>query len=246
MNERRTRRPEPEDEIVDEALVRKKKRPAAEDEDLDEAPRKKKKKKKKKQGSALAVKIGVYAGAGVLGLLLVVGLIWAVIKMATAPPAQPVANYEKFAMGDNEFAFEYPSGWVVRDFGLPGKREAEIKGGAATITIAENLTGSLVGDIANAANAGRNVDDDRLPVSQVHEMRKPKDSKSYKEEPAVTVMTRFGKARRSAYADGSKRGYRATVLMNQTALDIFCECRESDWQTLRPAFERVIESLGRN
>jgi hypothetical protein len=33
--------------------------------------------------------------------------------------------------------------------------------------------------------------------------------------------------------------------MHQTALDVYCECRAADWETLRPAFERVIESLGR-
>src|SRR5438034_402258 len=84
------------------------------------------------------------------------------------------------------------------------RREADIKGsGGASITVKENLAGSLVGDIAHAASGGRPVDDDHMPVAQVHEMRRPKDLPSYKEEPVVTVMTRFGKLRRSAYTDGS-------------------------------------------
>src|SRR5437870_3497415 len=93
-----------------------------------------------------------------------------------------------------------------------------------------------------AAAGGRPVDDDHLPVVQVHNMRRPKDMPNYKEEPGVTVATRFGKVRRSAYTDGSRRGYRATALLTQTAFDIFCECRASDWDTLRPAFEHVIET----
>jgi hypothetical protein len=247
MNERKIRRPEPEDEDLDEAPARKQRQPEPDEEEVDEAPvRKKKKKKKKKQGSSVAVKIGVYVGAGAVALALVIGLIWAIVRMATAPPAQPVTAWERFNMGDNQFAFDYPAGWRVKDFGLPGKREAEIKGSTATITIAENLTGSLVGDVANALNQGREVGDDRLPVSQVHEMRRPKDRASYKEEAPFTVMTKFGKARCSAYTDGSERGYRATVLMNQTALDIFCWCRGSDWETLRPAFDRIIASLARS
>jgi hypothetical protein len=119
-----------------------------------------------------------------------------------------------------------------------------IKGvGGATIDIKENLAGSLVGDIAGAFNQGNQPpSDDRLPVSKVHEQRRPEGAK---EEPAVTMETKFGKARCSAYTSGSKRGYRVTVLMHQTALDVFCECRASDWDVLRPAFDRFISSLGR-
>src|SRR5262249_18366693 len=118
-------------------------------------------------------------------------------------------------------------------------------GPSASINVKENLTGSLIGDIANAAARGKEVGEEFAPVARVHDMRRPKDSSSYREEAAVTVKTGFGDARRSAYIDGSKGGYRATVLMHRTALDIFCECRASDWDTLRPAFERVIESVGR-
>lgn len=245
MLERKPRRPEPEDlDDEDEAPVRKSRR-AERDDDEDDAPVKKKKKKQKPQAPAKWPKIAGFAAIGVVGVAFAVVIIWTVISLAGGgPPAQPVAAFAKFNTDGQEWGFDYSRGWQAAGYGLPGKREAEIKGNAATITVKENLAGSLVGDIARASDGGREVDDEFSPVAKVHELRKPKDSKTYKEEPAVTVMTRFGKARRSAYTDGSRKGYRATVLLNQTALDVFCDCRASDWDVLRPAFERSIESLG--
>ncbi|MCI0379780.1 MAG: hypothetical protein L0215_19545 [Gemmataceae bacterium] len=226
MYDRKTRRPERDDSDIDESLVRKKK------------------KKKKKPAAKPWPKIAALGGGGVVVLTL---LIWLLVKFtAGSPPVQPVTAWEKFSTEENEFGFEYPAGWNTKHHGLTGKREVDVIGpSGATVNIKENLTGSLIGDIAGAATGGRPVPDELSPVGRTHDMRQPKDTVSYKEEPAVTVMTRFGKARRSAYVDGSKRGYRATVLMHKTALDIFCECRESDWNTLRPAFDRLIESIGR-
>lgn len=239
---RRPRRPEPDDDD-DDAPVRKPRR-ADPDDDEDDAPVKKKK-KKKPQASAKWPKIVGFGAIGVVGVLFAGFIIWTVISLAGGgPPAQPVTAFAKFSTDGQEWGFDYPRGWQTASYGLPGKREAEIKGGSATITVKENLAGSLVGDIARATDGGREVPDELSPVARVHELRKPKDSKTYKEEEAVTVMTRFGKARRSAYTDGSRKGYRATVLLNQTALDVFCDCRASDWDALRPAFERAIETLG--
>ena len=225
----RTQRPEPDDREPAEAPVRKKK----------------KKKRKENQAPSRWPMLALMGGVGVVGLMLIGALVWAFVNFAGGgPPAPPVADWAKFSTEEEAFGFEYPARWGAKGYGIRDRREAEVKGNSATITIKENLAGSLVGDIANAADAGRPVDDDFAPVAKVHDLRRPQDSSSYKEEPAVTVMTRFGKARRSAYTDGSRRGYRATVLMRQTALDVFCDCRATDWDTLRPAFERVIESLG--
>ncbi len=201
-----------------------------------------KKKKKKKRAPA---RWPLYAGLGGGGAI-VVGLLVMVLLKYTGggPPAKPVTAWDKYSPNDTEFSLEYPADWRAESYGIRGRHEGYIKGGSATITIKENVTGSLVGDIANAANRGQPVDDEHTPVAKVHQLRRPQDSSSHKEEPAVSVMTKLGKARRSAYTDGSRRGYRATVLLRQTALDIFCECRESDWETLRPAFEHVIESVG--
>ncbi|MCI0682024.1 MAG: hypothetical protein L0Y71_07970 [Gemmataceae bacterium] len=228
--DRKTRRPEPDD---------------YDDEDDDRARKKKKKKKKPPASTTNWLKIAGFGGMGLVAVLFLVFIVWIIISLAGGgPPAQPVTEFAKFNSDGMEWGFEYPKGWQAAGYGLAGKREAEIKGPNATITVKENITGSLVGDVARALGGGQEPDDEFSPVAKVHDMRKPKDSKSYKEEPAVTVMTRFGKARRSAYTDGSRKGFRATVLLNQTALDVFCDCRASDWDALRPAFERSISTLG--
>jgi hypothetical protein len=219
--------------------------PMSEPDDGARAPgpvrKKKKKKQKEKKGpSRWPLLAGIAGGTVVLALL-----IWGVVKLTRgAPPAKPVTSWEKYSSDENDFGFDYPADWKASGYGIRGKREAEVKGEGATITLKENLVGSVVGDIGAALDRGQPTDDDHAPVAKVHELRRPKDSSSYREEKAVTVSTRLGKVRRSAYTDGSKRGYRATVLLHGTALDVFCECRASDWDTLRPAFEHVIESLG--
>jgi serine/threonine protein kinase len=210
---------------------RKAHRPEPEDDDYAEAAVRKKKKKR----ASPWLKITALAGGGVAALVMVISAI--VTLTRGAPPAQTVKAWDKFSTEENEFAFDYPRGWNARGYGLRGQREVEVKGPDGTITVKEYLTGSPVGDI-------KPVPDELSPVGQVHELRRPKDARSYQEGPAVTVMTKFGKARRSAYKDGAKRGYRATVLMHETALEVFCECRASDWDTLRPAFDHVIKSLG--
>jgi hypothetical protein len=226
----------------------RRRRPEIDDDDdfdRDEERRRKKKKKNKPAKNARWPMITAIVGGGVVTVGLLVVVIWAIVHAASGGAAvQPVTAWDRFNTDERGFAFEYPKGWRAKGYGIRDRREAEVKGaGGATINVKENLAGSLVGDIANAAAGGRPVDDDHLPVVSVHNMRRPKESSSYKEDEGVTLSTKLGKVRRSAYSDGSKRGYRVTVLLNQTALDIFCECRASDWDTLRPAFEHVIDSL---
>jgi hypothetical protein len=218
-------------------------RPPEPEEGAPAQPVPRKKKKKKKQARARWL---VYAGLGALGVAALVVTVWVVVSlMRGSPPARPVTAWENHTTTENEFSFDYPAGWNAKEYGIRGRRHVEVTGGSATINVKENLAGSLVGDITRAVNRGQPVPEERSPVAQVHELRRPTEPSSYKEEPAVTVTTRFGNARRSVYTDGSKRGYRATVLMHRTALDVYCECPASDWDTLRPAFERVIASLGR-
>jgi hypothetical protein len=189
--------------------------------------------------------VAIAAGGGLV-LLLVIGVVIVGIVIGVGAlrgtQAQPVTDWTRHITAEQEFGFDFPKGWDSREQGIKDRREIRVTKFGASINVKENLTGSLIGDIANAANQGKQVDDERSPVAKVHEQRKPEGAK---EEAAVTVTTKAGKARRSVYTSGSRKGYRATVLLHQTALDIFCECSQSDWETLRPAFERVIESVAR-
>lgn len=221
----------------------KPRRRRSEDVEQDDAPVRKKKSKKKPAPTSKLLIAGI-AGGSVVVLALLAIPVYIILNMSDRS-AKPVTTWDKYSTPENEFGLDYPAGWRTKSYGIHGKREVEIRGSGAKVEVKENITGSLVGDIAGAMGRGAVAEDDeRSPVAAAHEMRKPKDLPSYQEGKAVTVTSRFGKARRSEYTNGSTRGYRATVLMHQTALDVFCECRAADWDILRPAFERMIESLG--
>jgi hypothetical protein len=224
MADRKVRRPQPDES--------------------DEAPVKKKKKGKKKEEKPRGLMIAAIAGIAVAVLLLLALPIWALVAYSGSGGVKPVTEWDTYSTEENEFGFDYPKGWRTKSYGIRGKREVEVKNAGALITAKENITGSLIGDIAGAGRGALVEDDERSPVAAAHAMRAPKDLPNYQEGKAVTVTSRFGKVRKSPYKDGSKKGYRVTVLMGQTALDVFCECRAGDWDTLQPAFDRVIESLG--
>src|SRR5262245_16735197 len=176
--------------------------------DRDEERRRKKKKKNKPARKARWPMITAIVGGGVMTVGLLVVVIWAIVYAASGGAAvQPVTAWDRFKTDEHGFAFEYPKGWRAKGYGIRDRREAEVKGvGGATINVKENLAGSLIGDIANAAAGGRQLDDDHLPVVAVHNKRRPNELPSYKElDEGVTLSTKLGKVRRSAYSDGSRR-----------------------------------------
>jgi DNA-directed RNA polymerase subunit RPC12/RpoP len=164
--------------------------------------------------------------------------------------AVPV-SFDTYEASEGAFRCEYPAGWKVRFEGVKDHYQLTCTRGAASIRISQGLFGSLVGDIAGAIGPPSN-DPDRSPVARVHEVKRPMiadDFHDYQEEPAQTIATRFGPARRSAFTAagtfGRKvRGYRATVLGHMTQFDVVCQCPPADWENLQPAFTHAIESLG--
>jgi hypothetical protein len=61
----------------------------------------------------------------------------------------------------------------------------------------------------------------------------------------------LGEGRRSTFTaeqtlGGKVFGYRATLLGGDRRIEIVTTCSASNWQTLKPAFEKVIASLRMN
>jgi hypothetical protein len=164
------------------------------------------------------------------------------------------ASFASYNAKDGSFACEYPDGWETAGGGK-GHQWAKFTSGSAEIKVQTNITGSLMGDIAQARNQSAGIDqaDEELaPVARVHQMEKEgfaEEIGGCEEQAPVVIKTGLGDARRSEFTTsgafgGTIRGYRATMLSLDKRVRVVCQCSESDWENLQPAFDRVIVSVG--
>jgi len=155
---------------------------------------------------------------------------------------------------DGRFACDYPKGWEV-EIGA-GRQDApysyaKFTKGNAEIKVEADFAGSLFGDIAKAGAAMAGGDAE-APVARVHPMgvRHMKDEyNNYQEREAKGFQSKgIGEGRRSIFiADqtlgGKIFGYRGTLLTGDRRITVVCSCPATNWKPLKPAFEKVIESL---
>jgi hypothetical protein len=212
------------------------------------------KRKGKKKGQSVARRNLLIGGAALVVLVLIGGLalsFWLYGRLRSDRPSVAVpTSFDTYDVPEG-FHCEYPADWKARHEGVKDHYDWTCKRGAASVHISQGMVGSLLGDIAGALG-GQDNNPEHSPVARVHEVKRrviADEFQNYQEEPAQTVNTHFGQARRSAFTAsgtfGRKiRGYRATALALQTQFDVVCQCPEADWENLQPAFARVIESLG--
>jgi len=154
---------------------------------------------------------------------------------------------------NGRFACDYPKGWEVT--GSTAKSDsplthAKFAMGNAEIAVDADFAGSLFGDIARSTGSMRG--DDEPAVARVHPMglqHMKKEYSNYEEREAKGFQSRgIGEGRRSIFiADqtlgGKIYGYRATLLSGDRRITVVCSCPATNWKALKPAFEKVIESL---
>ena len=178
----------------------------------------------------------------------------------TTPVSAPT-SYATWNATDGTFRIQYPDGWIAKGGGRRGVQWARFESGPATIRVDVGIVGSLLADIARSGGGvggiggvgGVEVDPDTTPVAMVHQDRivvVAEDFSGYSEEPAETVDSKLGDVRRGQFTaresfGGTMRGYHATALSRDRRITILCWCPESNWETLRPAFATVIESVAR-
>jgi hypothetical protein len=212
-------------------------------------PRRRKKSRAGKPGHGFLILGGAIGAAALLALVIAGVLLWSRFTPAKVAAPEQFAAYDS---PEDVFHVSMPKGWKVQAGGRKGMGWVSAEKGGATIKVYESLAGSLLGDIAGAAQPDPNAGDEFLPVPRVHEVKQgvvAEEYGGYREEPAVTVVTKFGKARRSEFTaraglGGKVRGYRATALGAKTQVTVVCTCPPGDWDALEPAFARVITSIG--
>jgi hypothetical protein len=169
----------------------------------------------------------------------------------TVPAPTDFATYTDTG---GKFVCDYPKGWEASGGGKPDSpmSSAKFVSGAAEIRVEADFGGSLYGDMAKASGGTFGQPEAEPPVAKVHPMgvRHMKEEYStYEErEPKPFQSKGFGEGRRSTFIasgglGGKVYGYRATLLSGDRRITIICTCPATNWQTLKPAFERVITSV---
>lgn len=168
-------------------------------------------------------------------------------------------SYKRWNAKDGSFSVDYPAEWQADGGGKQGIQWAEFTSGNAQIRINLDVSSSLVGDIAGgqAAAAGLEGADEETklelaPVSAAHRFNmeaSTQDMEGYKEEKAAAFNSQLGDGRKSVFKSkgsfgSAMRGYRATALTNNRGLRIICICPAKNWETLQPAFDKILASLG--
>jgi hypothetical protein len=178
-----------------------------------------------------------------VGIALVVGC---------SEPVSAPTSFTPYQAKDQAFRTQQPAGWEMAQSGAQGSGYSSVKftKGNASIKISADLVGSLLGDIAKNLGRGAGEEDEELAaVAKVHEFgaKQMQDELSgYTEQKAQKTQTPFGDSRQSEFTasttfGGKLRGYRVTALARDRRISIVCYCPESNWATLKPAFEKVIQ-----
>lgn len=166
-------------------------------------------------------------------------------------------SYTLYNSKDGSFACEAPEGWTIAGGG--GKSGsptwARFESGPAMIEVKSSFVGSLLSDSQRSANPDGSLPPEFEPVHGFHidvmEQAKEKYNE-YAETPTspVPVECPLGPARISEFTaktsfGTAQHGYRGTVIGHDKGLIIYCHCPESDWQALKPSFEKIFATMER-
>ena len=169
----------------------------------------------------------------------------------SVPAPKAFATYNS---PDGRFSCDYPKGWEAAGGGKADKpiSWAKFTAGNAEIRVDADFAGSLFGDMAKASGAAFGADAE-APAAKVHPlgMRHMKEEfgDKYDEREAKPFQSKgFGEGRKSIFVapgslGGKTYGYRATLLSGDRRLTIIALCPATNWQVLKPAFDKVIASL---
>ena len=163
-------------------------------------------------------------------------------------PVPAPTTYTKIESPDKQFQCEHPASWKVTTTGGKGLlSHCVFEAGAARIDISSDVLGSLMAGPATTPN----YPNAEPPVARIHEVGQGKFAENfsnYEEQEPKPVQTNLGEGRVAEFtAVGSLgrklHGYRATLLSKDRRITTMCSCPVSEWETLKPAFDKVIGSL---
>jgi hypothetical protein len=165
------------------------------------------------------------------------------------------------------FTYQRPKGWKgsgqIEVGGNAGS--IELTSGTALVRIGADLAGSLMADMTTASNNQMGGLADALPggmgaavraankpaIERLHEAQAQTVGKKFEEfndGKMQTLQSSLGEGRFSEFTgkDGGREmhGYRVTILGGDKRYSVRAQCAESDWNTLKPVYEKIIQSIG--
>jgi hypothetical protein len=165
-------------------------------------------------------------------------------------------SYNTFSDGQKIFKIQYPAGWACESGGNGDFSRAKFSSGNAQIEVeADVATHVLLSEMAQTGIMPVDANDPSAGMSarNAHWLEKPKfeEQNGVKEEKSVTATTKLGNGVKSEFAGADSfgnnlRGYRATSMNNDKRIRVVCRCPEEEWNSLKPAFDLVIESVSEN
>ena len=183
---------------------------------------------------------------------------FALIAAGCGSAAVAPTSYTTFSLkGEPQsIALEYPEGWAA-DGGGKSNHWGRFTSGSAEISFQTDLAGSLMADAGGSAmpyvREDGTVVQPEPPIVKLHEAGQEKfaaDYSGYLEEETPDVFRNaLGEGRKSEFVydgglgGGKMHGFRATFLSRDRRFIVRCICPHSDWRTLRPAFDHVLDSF---
>ena len=177
-------------------------------------------------------------------------------------------SYVAYVASDKAFTFSAPKGWKRHSSASGGiMSSVGYEDGAAKVDVLSDLEGSLMADLSRGPGQMPDLpptmmtpemqanlkEMNRPPVEKLHEERKGRVGEAvegYQEKPMQVIKAPLGEGRCSEWSGDAGRwngglmhGYRATLLSGDRRVLFVCRCRQSDWKTLRPAFNKMLMSL---
>ncbi len=197
---------------------------------------------------------------GLCAVLVVIGFVvytlfqpQAAVGVGSSGITETPSEFLEVEFGEKEYLCEYPKSWKMTSGG--GKEGVppwiKFEKGGASVEIRDSLSGTPGGTLQRTLKMGTAIERGEAPVDVVHEHRKKFAAdamRNYQESAPQKFDHLLGAALISEFTakpmlSDAIHGYRATVLLEFHQFNILCQCTESEWQMLEPAFKHVISSL---
>lgn len=192
---------------------------------------------------------------GLGGYLVMQAILGAAANSKVVAKAEPL-TFSTHECKDGNFRFDYPNGWEVASGGGTGGVPpwGTFKKGDVEVDIRADSKGAPIADMASI-NPGEELPPEETPVAKVHQIQYEIKYKhvfdDLEEQPGRLYKVPFGEgwlaeftASEGAFG-GKIHGYRLTLLGGVHQFNVICKCKEQNWETKKPLFERAMQSISR-